>query len=379
MNILIAIDSFKGSLTSLEAGQAAAQGALRAFPDAHVDVRPLADGGEGTVDALVSGLSGTLRTVTVSDPLGRPIAASYGILPGGTAVLEMASAAGLPLLSSDERDPMRTTTYGVGEMIRDAIGQGCRTFLMGIGGSATNDGGTGMLTALGWRFLDQNGTPIPQGAAGLASLCTVDASDVLPALRECRFRIACDVSNPLCGERGCSAVYGPQKGATSEDIPRMDAWLASYAAVTKALYAHANPNYPGAGAAGGMGFAALSYLGAELTPGVELILNMTDMERHIADADIVVTGEGRLDGQTAMGKAPAGIASLAKKHGKPVIAFSGCLGDGVRACNEHGIDAYFPILPTCMRVEDAMETSRAAENLCNTAEQAFRLIRTFLG
>ena len=379
MNILIAIDSFKGSLTSLGAGQAAARGVLRVYPDAHTDIRPLADGGEGTVDALVAGLSGEMRTVTVSDPLGRPVAASYGILPGGTAVLEMASAAGLPLLSPDERDPMRTTTYGVGEMIRDAIGQGCRTFLMGIGGSATNDGGTGMLTALGWHFLDADGAPIPQGAAGLAALCTVDASDVLPALRECRFRIACDVSNPLCGERGCSAVYGPQKGAKSEDIPRMDTWLAGYARLTRKIYPHADPEHPGAGAAGGMGFAALAYLGAELTPGVDLILDMTDMERHIANADIVITGEGRLDGQTAMGKAPAGIASLAKKHGKPVIAFSGCLGEGVRACNEHGIDAYFPILPTCMSVEDAMQPARAAANLCDTVEQAFRLIRTFLG
>lgn len=378
MNVLIAIDSFKGSLTSTQAGEAAADGIRRVFPDAHTTVRPLADGGEGTVDALVAGLDGTRRTVCVSDPLGRPVSASYGILPHGVAVLEMAAAAGLPLLSAQERDPMRTTTYGVGQMICDALEQGCRTFLMGLGGSATNDGGTGMLRALGWRFLDADGQDIPQGAAGLAALRRIDESGVHPALRECRFRIACDVNNPLCGECGCSAVYGPQKGAQPQDIPYMDGLLRGYAALTRTCRPAADPEAPGAGAAGGMGFATLAYLDAQLTPGVELVLEMTDTERYIAQADIVVTGEGRLDAQTAMGKAPAGIAALAKRHGKPVIAFSGCLGDGVRTCNAHGIDAYFPILPTCMTVEQAMETARAAAHLTDTAEQAFRLIAAFM-
>ena len=373
-NILIAIDSFKGSLSSLEAGNAAAEGILRAMPEASVTVRPLADGGEGTVDALTAGLGGEMHTVTVCGPRRAPVAARYGILPGGIAVMEMAQAAGLPLLAPEERDPMVTTTRGVGEMILDAIGHGCRSFIMGIGGSATNDGGTGMLTALGWRFLDDHGDSIPDGAAGLSALATVDESEALPILRECDFHIACDVTNPLCGALGCSAVYGPQKGAKEDDIPRMDGWLAHYAA----LRPDSDPDYPGAGAAGGLGYALRTYLGARLTPGVDLILSMTGLEDAVAAADIVITGEGRLDRQTAMGKAPAGVAALAKKHGKKAIAFSGCLGEGASACNTCGIDAFFPILPACMTVAEAMEPARAHRHLADTAEQVFRLIRAIL-
>jgi len=377
-HILIAIDSFKGSLSSLEAGNAAADGIVRAFPDAVCTVRPLADGGEGTVDALTAGLGGEIREVSVHGPRRAPTVARYGILQGGIAIMEMAQASGLPLLAPEERDPMVTTTCGVGEMILDAIAHGCRDFILGIGGSATNDGGTGMLTALGWRFLDAAGEPIPDGAAGLAHLARIDASAVPAAVRECRFRVACDVSNPLCGDRGCSAIYGPQKGATPENIPYMDALLAEYAALTASVCSNADPDFPGAGAAGGLGFALRAYLGAELVPGVELILGATGMEEAIARADIVVTGEGRLDRQTSMGKAPAGVAALAKRHHKPVIAFSGCLGEGARACNDCGIDAYFPILPACMTPQQAMEHTVAYGNLSDTAEQAFRLIRTFL-
>lgn len=376
--ILIAIDSFKGSLSSLDAGRAAAEGIRRVFPNAICTVRPLADGGEGTVDALTAGLGGEMHTVTVCGPRRRPVAAHYGILPGGVAVMEMAQAAGLPLLSPEERDPTVTTTYGVGEMILDAVRRGCRDFILGIGGSATNDGGIGMLSALGWHFTDAEGAPIPDGTVGLARLTDINDSDVPPILRKCRFRVACDVNNPLCGERGCSAVYGPQKGASDADIPYMDALLASYARLTAIHNPHADPDFPGAGAAGGLGFALRSYLGAELIPGIELILTATGMEDAIADADIIVTGEGRLDRQTAMGKAPAGVAALAKRHGKPVIAFSGCLGEGARACNDCGIDAFFPILPACMSPEQAMDTQAAFPNLAATAEQAFRLIRTFL-
>ena len=377
-HVLIAIDSFKGSLSSLEAGQAAAEGIRRVFPDAVCTVRPLADGGEGTVDALTAGLGGEMHTVTVCDPLCRPVSARYGILPGGTAVMEMAQAAGLPLLAPEERDPTRTTTYGVGEMILDAIGKGCRDFILGIGGSATNDGGIGMLSALGWRFTDEAGQPIPACAAGLEKLCHIDDTAVPAAVRECRFRVACDVNNPLCGERGCSAVYGPQKGATEANIAYMDALLGEYARLTASHYPDADPEFPGAGAAGGLGFALRSYLGAELIPGIELILNATGMEDAIARADIIVTGEGRLDAQTSMGKAPAGVAALAKRHGKPVIAFSGCLGEGAGACNDCGIDAYFPIIPACLTPEQAMDSQVAFFNLRATAEQAFRLIRTFL-
>lgn len=378
MNILIAIDSFKGSLTSLEAGAAAADGILRAMPDAHVTVRPLADGGEGTVDALTAGLGGTMRTVRVCGPRRHPTEARYGILPGNIAVMEMAQAAGLPLLAPEDRDPSVATTYGVGEMILDAFGLGCRKFIMGIGGSATNDGGTGMLRALGVRFTDRDGAPITDGTEGLASLAAIDISGIPAALRQCRFHVACDVTNPLCGDKGCSAIYGPQKGAKADDIPRMDRILADYAALTATVLPKADPNAAGAGAAGGMGFALRTYLGAELTPGVDLILSMTDMEGAVAEADLIVTGEGRLDGQTSMGKAPAGVAALAKRHGKPVIALSGCLGEDARACNTCGIDAFFPILPACLTPAEAMACETAKINLTNTAEQVFRLICTFL-
>ena len=377
-HILIAIDSFKGSLSSPEAGNAAADGIVRAFPGAVCTVRPLADGGEGTVEALTAGLGGEIREVTVHGPRRAPTAARYGILRDKTAIMEMAQASGLPLLAPEERDPMVTTTCGVGEMILDAISQGCRSFILGIGGSATNDGGVGMLTALGWRFLDASGDPIPDGAAGLARLARIDSSQVPAAVRECRFRVACDVNNPLCGERGCSAVYGPQKGATPENIPYMDALLSNYGTLTASVSPDADPDFPGAGAAGGLGFALRAYLGAELVPGVELILSATGMEDAIAKSDIVVTGEGRLDRQTSMGKAPAGVAALAKKYGKPVIAFSGCLGEGARACNACGIDAYFPILPACLTPQQAMESEAAYRNLADTAEQAFRLIRAFI-
>ncbi|MBQ7321100.1 MAG: glycerate kinase [Clostridia bacterium] len=378
MKILIAIDSLKGSLGSTEAGEAAAEGIRRAMPEAEIEIRPLADGGEGTVDALLSLPGSEERQVTVCGPRRGETQAKYGVLPDGTAVMEMAQAAGLPLLAEEERDPTVTTTYGVGEMMLHAIRGGCRHLLMGIGGSATNDGGIGMLTALGWRFLDERGESVPDGARGLALVARVDDSGVPEDVRACRFSVACDVTNPLCGERGCAAVYGPQKGARAEDIPRMDAGMAHFAAVTARALPHADPDAPGAGAAGGLGFALRTYLGATLTPGVELILAATDMAGAVRDADVVVTGEGRLDAQTAMGKAPAGIAALAKTHGKPVIALSGCLGKGAQACNACGIDAYFPILPAPMTVEEAMEPARARRHVADTAEQIFRLIARFL-
>ena len=233
MKTVIAIDSFKGSMTSMEAGNAAAAGVKAVFPDAEIVVRPLADGGEGTVEALTTGMGGRMETALVSDPLGRKISASYGILgKNKTAVIEMAAAAGLPLLSKEERNPLHTTTYGVGELIRDAIRKGCRHFIVGIGGSATNDGGVGMLSALGFEFLDKSGQPVRNGAAGLADLAEIRSGHVLPVLKECTFRVACDVENSLCGELGCSSVFGPQKGADEKSIRQMDQWLFSYAQLT---------------------------------------------------------------------------------------------------------------------------------------------------
>ena len=377
MKIVIAIDSFKGSLTSIEAGKAAADGISRVYPQAEIAVYPLADGGEGTTDALVSGLGGVLRTVNVCDPLGRDISAKYGILPDNTAVIEMASAAGITLLTENERNPMNTTTYGVGQLIADAVSQGCRNFIIGIGGSATNDGGIGCLQALGFGMLDSDGKQVDFGAKGVSQLKKITADNVIPELSECSFHIACDVNNPLCGENGCSAVFAPQKGADEAMITEMDGYLSKYAKLTKRYNTNANPEAHGAGAAGGLGFAFMSYLNAVLDPGIDLILRKTRLEEAIIDADIVVTGEGCLDAQTAMGKAPVGVAKLAKKYGKPVIAFSGIVRDGASLCNENGIDAYFPILRSICTSEEAMNSDIARKNLADTAHQVFRLINIF--
>lgn len=374
MRVVVAIDSFKGSLSSLQAGQAVQEAALKVNENTSVLITPLADGGEGTVDALAAGLGGEKVRVTVTGPLGTPVNAEYGILPNQTAVIEMAAAAGLPLVPEDQRNPMNTTTYGVGELIKDAIRRGCRHFIVGIGGSATNDGGAGMLSALGYRLLDAEGREIPLGAKGLEKITSVVADSALPELEECTFRVACDVNNPLCGQTGCSAVYGPQKGATAEDIARMDSWLKRFATLTKRYNPKVDMDHPGAGAAGGLGFAFLAYTNATLESGIKIIMEETGLESAIADADLIVTGEGRLDHQTVMGKAPIGVAKLAKKYGKKVIAFSGCVVSGAEVCNDHGIDAFFPIVRGVTTLEDALNTENAYQNLMDSAYQVFRLL-----
>ena len=378
MKVVIAIDSFKGSLSSVAAGQAAAEGVRRVFPDAECVVRPLADGGEGTVDALVAGLGGKIKTVTVTGPAGKPVNAKYGLLSDGVAVMEMAEAAGITLVSGAEKNPLYTTTYGVGEMILDAVKNGAKKFVIGIGGSATNDGGAGMLQALGFRLLDTDGHDIPRGGAALAKLAKIDRGNVAAKLNELSFKIACDVKNPLCGPSGASAVFGPQKGATPEMVAELDAALAHFAEIansTAQLRHPTLPDAPGAGAAGGLGFGFKAFLGAELVPGVDLILEETRLEEFIRDADVVITGEGRLDGQTVMGKAPIGVARLAKKYGQRVLAFSGVLGDGVEAVNAAGIDAYFPILRKLVTLEEALDVKNASANLTATVEQTFRLVK----
>ena len=375
MKAVVAMDSFKGSLTSLEAGEAVREGILRAMPDARVTVRPLADGGEGTVEALTAGMGGRRERVTVTGPMGRPVEAVYGILDGGrTAVMEMSAAAGLTLVPAGKRDPLRATTYGVGEMIRDAIGKGCRRLIVGIGGSATNDGGAGMLQALGFSLLDRAGRQVEPGARGLAELAEIRDEGALPELRECSFRVACDVTNPLCGERGASAVYGPQKGAGPAVIAQMDRWLADYAALCRRKYPRADTDRPGTGAAGGLGFAFLAFTDARLEPGAEIVLAETGLESYVREADVLVTGEGRLDGQSAMGKAPVGAAKAAKRYGKLTVAFSGCVGEGAEDCNRQGIDAFFPILRGPASLEEAMDPETARRNLAGAAEQAFRLL-----
>ena len=374
MKIVVAIDSFKGSLTSLQAGNAAAEGIARVYPEANVEVYPIADGGEGTVIALTTALCGQLQTVEALDPLGRPVQCEYGIV-GSTAVIEMSCAAGITLLTAEERNPLNTTTYGVGQVIADAISKGCRDFIVGIGGSATNDGGIGMLQALGFGILDETGAQVPFGGAGLEKIASITTENTLPELAECTFRIACDVTNPLCGENGCSAIYGPQKGATPEIIEKMDGWLSCYADTVKTVFPNSDKNMPGAGAAGGIGFAFFSSLKGKPFSGIDLILGELRIEDTIRTADLVITGEGRLDAQTVMGKAPIGIARIAKKYSKPVIAFSGCVTPQTGVCNEHGIDAFFPIVSGACTIDEAMAVENAYPNMQRTAEQAFRLLK----
>lgn len=374
MKVLIAIDSFKGSLSSMEAAAAIKEGILLASENIDVNIRPLADGGEGTATALTMGMQGKTEAVTVTGPLGDPVSASYGILHKKTAIIEMASAAGITLVPYKKRNPFHTTTFGVGEMIADALQKGCRHFIIGIGGSATNDCGVGMLQALGFRFLDQSGNTVSYGADGVRNIVSIDASLANPLLADCDFRIACDVTNPLCGGNGCSYIYGPQKGADPAMISQMDAWLSAFAALTKVQYPNVDPSMPGSGAAGGLGFAFSAYLGATLQSGISIVLEETQMEAAIKEADLIITGEGRLDGQTVMGKAPVGIAALAKKQHKKVIAFCGCAADDAALCNAHGIDAYFPILQKPLSLEEAMDPATTRENLKKTAEQVFRLL-----
>ena len=416
MKILIAIDSFKGSLSSKEAGEAIKSGILRVVPDADVAISPLADGGEGTVETLVEALGGSLETVRVKGPLFQEVEAHYGILSesekfqaeiksdthretlpedpskahseapsetdsqyspedGKLAVMEMSQASGITLASPEERNPLKTGSYGVGEMILDAYYKGCRRFLIGIGGSATNDGGIGMLTALGFRFTKENGEEISPIGEGLKDLVKIENSSVPEGLLQCSFQIACDVENPLYGENGASLIYGFQKGGNKELLSQMDLWMKHYSELVKEYNPTANSEAPGSGAAGGLGFAFRSFLQGELKSGVSLILEETKLSKKMQGADLVITGEGRLDEQSAMGKAPIGVAKLAKEQGIPVIAFTGAVTEGAKACNQAGIDAYFPILREIITLEDAMKKETAKQNLADTVEQVMRLYR----
>ena len=379
MKAVIAIDSFKGSLTSMEAGAAIYEGILAAKPDATVVIKPLADGGEGTTDALIQGLGGERIELTVTGPMGKPVSAYYGLLRDEAgaprlAVMEMATAAGITLVSEAEKNPLLASTYGVGEMITDAIHRGCREFIMGIGGSATNEGGIGMLQALGFHFFDKEGNPVGEGAKALGKVAKVCLATALPELSQCHFRVACDVTNPLCGENGATYIFGPQKGVTVDIREDLDKAMASYASQVAETVGANYMGAAGAGAAGGLGFACLSFLQAELTPGIDLILDAVGLEEELADADVVITGEGRLDHQTAMGKAPVGVAKLAKKHGVKVIAFAGSVTEEAKACNEAGIDAYFPILRGITTLAEAMNPENAKANMKAAVEQVFRLL-----
>lgn len=375
MKVVIAIDSLKGSLSSIDAGNAACAG-IKKVCDAEVVVKPLADGGEGTTEALVEGSGGEYIYLDVTGPLGRMTRAKYGILSDGTtAVMEMAEASGIILLKSEELNPWKATTYGVGEMVLDAMKRGCREFIIGIGGSATTEGGIGMLKALGYEFLDEQGQPICEGIQELDKIAAISGDHVPNELAECHFQIACDVKNPLCGENGAVYVFGPQKGVREEEKTLMDKKMLHYARKTEEYTGVDNSQQEGAGAAGGLGFAFLSYLpNAELKPGIEIVLEAIRLEDDVRDADIVITGEGRMDRQTAMGKVPVGVARLAKKYNKKVIAFAGSVTEDAGKCHEEGIDAIFPIVRGVTTLEEAMKQENARRNMELSVEQVFRLL-----
>ena len=359
MKVTIAMDSFKGSLTSLEAGYAVRDGILLSRPDADISVLPLADGGEGTLEAIAPYIKGTAKTLTVTGPLGTPVSACYIFDEDSkTAYIEMAKASGLTLIRPEELDPYKTTSYGTGELIKDAISSGAGKIIVFIGGSATNDGGAGMLQALGAKLSDKYGNDIPGGASGLKDLFSVDMSG-LPD-DNISFVVASDVTNPLCGTNGASHVYGPQKGATHEMAVNMDNWLRSFADITGF-----DPGEKGTGAAGGMSFALKNFLGAETMPGADLVINITGASGFILNSDIVITGEGRMDHQTVNGKAPYKIMKLAKTYGKTVIGITGTTGPGYEECISAGFDRVVPLKnPT-------MVTTEAIESLKETAKILF--------
>jgi len=370
VRILICPQEFKGSLTARQAADAIAAGLQRALPDAGLDLAPMADGGPGTVDTILSSARGHLETAIVQDPLGRRVEATWGVLDEGpTAVIEMAAASGLVLLKPEERDPRRAGTYGTGQLIRAALDACRRRLIIGVGGSATNDGGAGMAQALGARLLDAEGHDLPPGGAALAALARIDVSGLDARLRECEVTAATDAVNPLCGPSGASLVYGPQKGATPEIAAELDAALRHYAEVVRRDIGVDIASLPGAGAAGGLGGGLVAFLGARIESGAELVAQAIDLPRRIAVADVVFTGEGRLDAQTAFGKSVAVVARLAKAQGRPVIALAGSVeGDA----STLGIDVVVPIAKGVMTEAEMFE--QAASLLSDAAERAARLV-----
>ena len=376
MRVLIAPQEFKGSLSAAEAAQAMAEGLRRALPSAELDLAPMADGGPGTVEALVTTGGGRRLTASVADPLGRPVEAAWGLLEeGSTAVIEMAAASGLVLLRPQERDARRTSTYGTGQLIAAALEAGCRRLIIGLGGSATNDGGAGMAQALGARLSDGEGRDLPPGGAALARLARIDVSGLDGRLRNCQVLGATDVTNPLCGPHGASAIYGPQKGASPADVEELDAALAHYGAVIERDLGKRVAEVPGAGAAGGIGAGLIAFLDAELRPGAQLVAEVVDLEKRIAAADLVVTGEGRLDAQTAYGKTVATVARLARGQGRPVVALAGRVDDAREACSTLGLESALSIVPPAMGgLPEAEVMARASELLAAAAESLGRAL-----
>lgn len=362
MKIIIAPDSFKESVSASRCAQAIKAGFVSIFPQAECVCLPIADGGEGTVEAMVEATDGKMVMLPVMGPLGDFVGAFYGLSGDGqTAFIEMAAASGLMLVPAGERNPLRATSYGTGELIRHALDAGVRHIILDIGGSATVDGGMGMAQALGARFLDERGESVGLGGGALQRLVKIDLSDLDPRLHDCRIEVACDVDNPLLGERGAAAVFGPQKGACIEMVAVLERGLQNYARVMLAATGQDVAPMVGGGAAGGMGAAARVFLNATLKSGIDIVLEAVHLEEALRDADLVITGEGRMDSQTVGGKAPIGVARIAKKYDIPVIGIAGVLGDGVEAVHQHGIDAVFSILPALAPLAEVLD--RGEQNL----------------
>lgn len=373
MKILIAPDKFKGSLSAFEVADSIEKGILKVFPKAVIVKVPMADGGEGTVESLVDATGGKIIKTNVKDPLFRDIESFYGILGDGkTAVIEMAAASGLYLLKDYERNPMITTTYGTGQLIKDALDRGCRRFIIAIGGSATNDGGAGMATVLGVKFYDKDGIEIGLGGGELSKIYSIDTSNIDDRLKECEFIVACDVANPLIGENGASRVYGPQKGATKEMVEVLDKNLEHYGKLLEKYFNKKIIDVPGSGAAGGLGAGLMAFLNAQLKNGIEIIIETLKLEEKIKEADIVISGEGKIDFQTAFGKTISGIAKLCKKHNKPLIVIAGTVED-IEKLYEIGVSSVFSTMEKPMFLEDAIKN--APTLLEKSAERIFRLIK----
>lgn len=354
VKIVIAPDSFKESVSAPDAAAAIARGVKAAFPGAHTVCVPMADGGEGTVEAVLAATGGKEHELTVNDALGYKVDAIWGLLADGTAVIEMAAAAGLELISPSKRDPMRASSHGVGELILAAVNAGATRIILGLGGSATNDGGAGMLTALGVRLLDADGHSLPPGGGALGKLASIDTRGLDPRLAKIRIDIASDVDNPLCGPHGASHIFGPQKGATPEQVQTLDQMLGNFADVCARRLGVDHRNEPGAGAAGGLGFAAKAFLQAHFRPGVEIVAELGHLAEAIEGATLVFTGEGRMDAQTLRGKTPAGVAKIAQRAGVPVVALAGSLGDGYEALHAVGISAAFSLAPGPITLQQAL-------------------------
>lgn len=378
MKIVIAPDSFKESLSALEAASAIEAGFREIFPDADYIKVPVADGGEGTVDAMIAATDGRLVTLQATGPLGRPVEAFYGLTGGDViAVIEMAAASGMELVAPDERDPLVATSRGTGELIRAALDAGARRFILGVGGSATNDGGAGMLQALGVGLLDAQGAQLAPGGGALAQLDRIDVSQLDARIKDCVFEVACDVSNPLVGPKGASAIFGPQKGATPELVERLDANLRHFASIIVRDLGQDVADVPGAGAGGGIAAAMMVFLDGRLRPGSEIVADAVGLDATVIDADLVVTGEGRIDSQTVNGKTPIGVARVAARHGKPVIAIGGCLAADAHAVHAHGIAATFS---TVMKAGTVAEVLAGAEfNLRCTARNIAAAIKLGMG